>query len=112
MVGEIAGRLDGEPAREEIVAELLLFVRDTVLELGEQRAAGFLKKFYGWYLGRGRFPKGFKQELVRLDSVAEVEERLLSAAPGAKVILSRLEAEAPPADDTLLHLPISIYSGG
>jgi len=111
-VGEIAGRLDGEPAREEIVAELLLFVRDTVLELGEQRAAGFLKKFYGWYLGRGRFPKGFKQELVRLDSVAEVEERLLSAAPGAKVILSRLEAEAPPADDTLLHLPISIYSGG
>ena len=27
---------------------------------------GFLKKFYGWYLGRGRFPKPFKQELVQL----------------------------------------------
>jgi tRNA-dihydrouridine synthase B len=34
-VGEIAGRLNGEPSREEVVAELLLFVRDTVVELGE-----------------------------------------------------------------------------
>jgi tRNA-dihydrouridine synthase B len=111
-VGQIAGRLDGEPAREEVVAELLLFVRDTVLELGEKRAAGFLKKFYGWYLGGGRFPKAFKQELVRLEGVAEVEERLLAAAPGAKAVLARLEAEAPPVDDTVLDLPISIYSGG
>jgi tRNA-dihydrouridine synthase B len=111
-VGEIAGRIDSEPAREEIVAELLLFVRDTVFELGEQRAAGFLKKFYGWYLGRGRFPKAFKQELLRLDTVAEVEGRLLAAAPGAKAILTRLEAEAPPPDDTVLDLPISIYAGG
>src|ERR687892_620853 len=69
-----------EPSREEIVAELLLFVRETVRELGERRATGFLKKFYGWYLGRGRFPKPFKQELVVLDSTAEVERRLLAAA--------------------------------
>jgi nifR3 family TIM-barrel protein len=111
-VGEIAGRLDGEPSREEIVAELLLFVRDTVLELGEQRAASFLKKFYGWYLGRGRFPKAFKQELVRLDDVAELEGRLLAAAPGARAVLERLEADAPPPDDVVLDLPISVYSGG
>jgi tRNA-dihydrouridine synthase B len=111
-VGEIAGQLNGEPSREEVVAELLLFVRDTVVELGEHRATGFLKKFYGWYLGRGRFPKAFKQELVRLDTVAEVEERLLAAAPGAKAILSRLEREAPPPDNTVLDLPISIYAGG
>ena len=31
-------------------------------------SVGFLKKFYGWYLGRGRFPKPFKQELLQLDS--------------------------------------------
>ena len=111
-VGEIAGRLNGEPSREEVVAELLLFVRDTVVELGEQRASGFLKKFYGWYLGRGRFPKMLKQELVQLDTIAEVEERLLVAAPGATAILARLEADTPPVDDTLLNLPISIYSGG
>ena len=46
-----------EPTREEVVAELMLFMRETVRELGEQRATSFLKKFYGWYLGRGRFPR-------------------------------------------------------
>jgi tRNA-dihydrouridine synthase B len=54
------------PPREEVAAELILFIRETVRELGERRAAGFLKKFYGWYLGRGRFPRPFKQELVLL----------------------------------------------
>jgi tRNA-dihydrouridine synthase B len=111
-IGKIAGKLSDEPSREEVVAELVLFIRDTVVELGEQRATGFLKKFYGWYLGRGRFPRQFKQELVRLETVAEVEERLLAAAPGARDILERLEAEAPPPDDVVLDLPISIYSGG
>ena len=111
-IGEIAGRVSDEPSRKEVVAELVLFIRDTVVEFGEQRATGFLKKFYGWYLGRGRFPRPFKQELVRLETVAEVEQRLLAAAPGARDILERLEAEAPPPDDVVLDLPISIYSGG
>src|SRR5213075_1351051 len=72
--------LDGgaeEPTREEVVAELVLFMRETVRELGERRAGGFLKKFYGWYLGHGRFPKPFKNELVQLSSVDEVVTRLL-----------------------------------
>ena len=105
---------DGEaPSREEIVAELLLFIRETTRELGERRAAGFLKKFYGWYLGRGRFPRPFKQELVQLETPEEVEARLLAAAPGAAEVLARLEAELPDAeDDVVLDLPISIYGGG
>jgi tRNA-dihydrouridine synthase B len=111
-VGEIAGELDGEPSREEVVAELVLFIRATVDELGEQRATGFLKKFYGWYLGRGRFPKPFKQELVQLAGLAEVEERLFAAAPGADEALARLEGELPAGDDVLLDLPISVYGGG
>ena len=69
----------GEPTREEVVAELVLFIRETVRELGERRASGFLKKFYGWYLGRGRFPRPFKQELVVLTSTEEVERRLAAA---------------------------------
>ena len=102
-----------EPTREEVVAELLLFIRETVRELGEQRATGFLKKFYGWYLGRGRFPKPFKQELVQLGTVAEVETRLLAAAPGARDVLERLEGELPEVDEILLdRLPISVYGGG
>ena len=111
-VGEIAGRADSEPSRDEVVAELLLFMRATGAELGEQRATGFLKKFYGWYLGRGRFPKPFKQELVQLETLAEVEERLFAAAPGARRALARLEGELPAEEDVLLDLPISIYGGG
>jgi tRNA-dihydrouridine synthase B len=110
-LAEIMG--DGaEPSREEVVAELLLFMRETVRELGEFRATGFLKKFYGWYLGRGRFPKPFKQELVMLSTLEEVETRLFAAAPGAAEVLERLESEVVPVDEVLLELPISIYGGG
>ena len=94
------------------MAELVLFVRETVRELGERRASGFLKKFYGWYLGRGRFPRAFKQELVVLDSTDEVEERLLLAAPGALPLIEALEAELPTGDEVTLELPISVYGGG
>jgi len=109
---EIVDADGAEPSREEVAAELILFVRETVRELGERRASGFLKKFYGWYLGRGRFPRPFKQELVQLATTAEVEQRLLAAAPGAAAVLERLEAELPTGDEVLLDLPISIYGGG
>jgi nifR3 family TIM-barrel protein len=101
-----------QPTREEVVAELVLFTRETVRELGERKAAGFLKKFYGWYLGRGRFPKPFKQELVQLDTVAEVEERLFAAAPGAIPLVEELEAETRSVSEVTLELPVSIYGGG
>jgi tRNA-dihydrouridine synthase B len=101
-----------EPSREEVVAELVLFIRETVRELGEQRATGFLKKFYGWYLGRGRFPRPFKQELVQLQTLDEVEQRLFAAAPGARFVLERLQDELPHGEEVLLDLPISIYGGG
>jgi tRNA-dihydrouridine synthase B len=111
-LGEIASRIDGEPTREEIVAELLLFMHDTIEEMGESRATGFLKKFYGWYLGHGRFPKPFKQELVQLDTVSEVEDRLLQAVPGACAVVERLKAALPKPDNVVLDLPVSIYAGG
>ncbi|TMK93897.1 MAG: hypothetical protein E6G42_05755, partial [Actinobacteria bacterium] len=109
---EMLGEDGAEPSREEVVAELVLFVRETVRELGERRASSFLKKFYGWYLGRGRFPRPFKQELVQLETTEEVVLRLLAAAPGAADLLERLEAELPTGDEILLDMPISIYGGG
>ena len=112
VLGEILEGNGREPSREEIVAELVLFVRETVRELGERRASSFLKKFYGWYLGRGRFPRPFKQELVVLDSTEEVERRLIASAPGALELIERLEAEIPSGDDVTLELPISVYGGG
>lgn len=112
VLREILGEADAEPTREEVAAELILFIRETVREMGERKASGFLKKFYGWYLGRGRFPRPFKNELVVLDSTDEVIERLLAAAPGAADVLARLETEQPAVDDTLLELEVSIYGGG
>ena len=103
-----------QPSREEVAAELIHFIRETVRELGERRAHGFLKKFYGWYLGHGRFPKPFKNDLMQLAATDEVITRLFAAAPGAAEIVERLEAELPdPEDEILLEgMPISIYGGG
>jgi tRNA-dihydrouridine synthase B len=112
VLREILSEADAEPTREEVAAELILFVRETVRELGERKASGFLKKFYGWYLGRGRFPRPFKQQLVLLATTDEVVTALLSAAPGASELLKRLEAEASPGPEVTLALPISVYGGG
>jgi tRNA-dihydrouridine synthase B len=101
-----------QPSRDEVAGELMFFIGETVRELGERRATGFLKKFYGWYLGHGRFPKPFKQELVQLPTLAAVEERLLAAAPGAGALATRLREDAATLDETLLGLPISAYGGG
>ena len=49
---------------------------------------------------------------MQLATLAEVEERLFAAAPGAADVLARLEGELPAEDDVLLDLPISIYGGG
>jgi tRNA-dihydrouridine synthase B len=109
--------IEGEsfrPSREEVAAELVVFIREAVRELGEERAVGFLKKFYGWYLGHGRFPKPFKQELVQLRTTEEVVTRLFAAAPGAAPLVERLEAQLPADEDEVLldQLPISVYGGG
>jgi nifR3 family TIM-barrel protein len=109
---EIVEGRPAQPTREDVVAELMLFIRETVRELGELRATSFLKKFYGWYLGRGRFPRQFKAELTQLPTIADVEQRLLIAAPRAAAVLERLEAELPCGDEIELDLPISIYGGG
>src|SRR6266446_1651934 len=87
VLREIVDGDDAEPSREEVAAELILFIREAVRELGERRASGFLKKFYGWYLGRGRFPRPFKNELVVLETTDEVVTRLFAAAPGAAEIV-------------------------
>ena len=111
---EIVEGASFRPTREEVAAELVVFVREAVRELGEQRAVGFLRKFYGWYLGHGRFPKPFKQELVQLRTTEEVVTRLFAAAPGTAPIVARLEDELPAVEDEVLldRLPISVYGGG
>jgi tRNA-dihydrouridine synthase B len=111
-IREIVDGTGAQPSREEVAAELIHFINETVRELGERRASGFLKKFYAWYLGHGRFPKPFKNELVQLSSTDEVVTRLLAAAPGAADLLAELEADVPEDEILLEGMPISIYGGG
>ncbi len=101
-----------QPSREEVAAELIHFIRETVRELGERRGSSFLKKFYGWYLGHGRFPKPFKNELMQLQSTEDVVTRLLATAPGAAELLAELEADIPESEILLEGMPISLYGGG
>ena len=54
-------------SREEVAAELVLLVRRTARELGERRASGFLKKFYGSYWAR-TLSEGVQAGAPRLDS--------------------------------------------
>ncbi|MFQ5426377.1 MAG: tRNA dihydrouridine synthase DusB, partial [Gaiellales bacterium] len=110
-IASILGNDQVVPARSEVLAELLLFIRETMRELGERRATGFLRKFYGWYLGQGRFPRSLKQELMQLERVDAVEARLLELEPATAPRLDALLAELPEVDDRLLDLPISIYGG-
>jgi tRNA-dihydrouridine synthase B len=109
---EIVDGVEERPSREEVAAELIVFIRQTARELGERRSAGFLKKFYGWYLRRGGFPRPFVQELVRLETTDEVVKRLLIAEPDAAAAVARIEADMPDSDGTLVPLPISAFGGG
>lgn len=111
-LAQIAGEPAAEPSQSEVVAELVLFARETVRELGERRATGFLKKFTAWYLSRGHFPRQLRQELLQLATIWEVEERLLAVVPAARERLAVLEQTLPRGDDVLLGLPISPYGGG
>jgi tRNA-dihydrouridine synthase len=107
---------DVRPTNEQVVAEHIRFVRETVRELGEPRAVHFLRKFHAWYLRRGRFPRTLRQELSTLQTTAEVEAALLAAAPGAAPLIAQMEADIAAldalGDDAELDLPISLYGGG
>ncbi len=90
-----------EPSQAEVAAELVHFMREVARELGERRAQSFLKKFYGWYLRRARFPRQLRRELVETATLRAAEALLFSAAPGAEPLAAELdaarsnEAEAP-----------------
>ena len=100
-----------------MVAELVRFMREVVREMGEERAVGFLRKFYGWYL---RGVDGARE--LRGAADAGAERRAGGGDPARGVPRGGAAARArrrprlallPDSDsDRLLDLPISIYGGG
>src|SRR6476659_932692 len=112
---EMAERGAEAPKPGEVVAELIRFMREVEREMGD-RAASFLRKFYGWYLRGMPDAKSVKPELTSAPTVADAEAALLRFCPAAHARLADPEAElALPPDtesDRLLDLPIAIYGGG
>jgi tRNA-dihydrouridine synthase B len=91
LLSEILSGEEKEPAPDEVAAELIHFMREVERELGERRAQSFLKKFYGWYLRRGRFPRQLRRELVEAGTLSSTERLLLAAAPQAEPLVVGLE---------------------
>ena len=112
---EMAERSAEAPEPGEVVGELIRFMREVEREMGD-RAASFLRKFYGWYLRGMPDAKSVKPELTSAPTVAEAEAALLRFCPEATDRLAGHEAEIallPDSEsDRLLDLPISIYGGG
>jgi len=112
---EMAGEGAAEADAAEVVAELVRFMREVEREMGE-RAVGFLRKFYGWYLRGLPGAKTIRGALMGCQTVAAAERELLCFCPQAQALLAAHEAELDLlpdiGSDRLLELPISIYGGG
>ena len=116
LLAEMVDGIERRPSDAELVCELVRFVREVSREMTPERACGWLRKFYGWYLRGGRLGSPMRAKLATATSVAEVERLLLEACPEALPLLAEAEREIASLgdieDDSLLDLPISIYSGG
>jgi tRNA-dihydrouridine synthase B len=115
-LGEMAALSIADPGRAEVVAELVRFMREVVREMGEERATGFLRKFYGWYVRGLEGARELRMALTQAASVTDAEAVLLDACPQAAPLVAEANAELAMLPDTatdrLLDLPISIYGGG
>ena len=112
---EMAGEGAADAGAAEVVAELVRFMREVEREMGE-RAVGFLRKFYGWYLRGTPGAKAIRGGLMTCLTVQDAEHELLTFCPEARALLAAHEAELDllpdVGSDRLLDLPISIYGGG
>lgn len=84
LFARVLGLREGNPSREEVVGELLWVIDQAVDHLGEQRATGYLRKFYPWYvetLGDGHELQNSLQRTATLDEAREIIRALADPAP-------------------------------
>ena len=116
LLAELVDGVPRTPSDAELVDELVRFVREVAREMSPERAVGWLRKFYGWYLRGGRLGPGMRSALAQARTIDEVERLLLEACPEALPLVQQsrgdIEALGAIEDDELLDLPISIYSAG
>ena len=77
---QLLGRRSGEPAADEIRAELDWVIDRAIEHLGEPRAARFLRKFYPWYATRLGATKAQLEALTRTETTAAARALLRALA--------------------------------
>src|SRR5437588_75503 len=90
---EMTGDGPAEAEDAEVVAELIRFMREVVREMDPDRAVGFLRKFYGWYLRGTPGARQIRGTLVTCPTVADAERALLDFCPAAEELLLAHETE-------------------
>jgi nifR3 family TIM-barrel protein len=79
LFARILGERDGEPTRDEVLAELDWVMDRAVEHLGAERAGRYLRKFYPWYVERiahGPEAKRLQEALQHTSSVDGAREIL------------------------------------
>jgi tRNA-dihydrouridine synthase B len=81
----LAGVARSRPDMDEVVDEITAFAADARVALGESRACGYMRKFYGWYLAGHDLPPGELEALLTTPTLDGALARLrsLAAAPAA-----------------------------
>ena len=81
----LAGVARPRPDLAEVVDEITAFAADVRLALGEARACGYMRKFYGWYLAGHGLPAGELEALLTTPTLdgALARLRTLAEAPAA-----------------------------
>jgi tRNA-dihydrouridine synthase len=82
---QVLGERDGEPTRDEVLAELHWVMDRAVEHLGPERAGRYLRKFYPWYLDRLGAAKTVQEAMQRTPTLADARAVLegLRALPVA-----------------------------
>jgi nifR3 family TIM-barrel protein len=70
LFAELLGGRDGDPTREEVLAELDWVIVCAREHLGDERAARYLRKFYPWYVERLRLERAEQKSLLTQLQVA------------------------------------------
>ena len=76
LFARMLGTREGDPTREEVLAELRWVMDRAVEHLGPERAGRYLRKFYPWYVERLGEGKTLQEALQRTQTVEEARDVL------------------------------------
>jgi nifR3 family TIM-barrel protein len=73
LFAQLLGARDGEPGRDEVLAELRWVMDRAVEHLGADRVGRYLRKFYPWYVERLGGGKALQEALQQTSTVADAQ---------------------------------------